>query len=201
MIAKQRTRLTRPGVGDHQAAFGSAFQRVTFVIDQRRLHAEERTCCRTGFQLGSARQRRDHETASFGLPPGIDHRTFLVADFFPVPLPRFRVNWLAHGTENAQRRTVGTLDRFIAFRHQRADRRGCGIENIDLMLVHHLRHTGRRRPVGYAFKHQRGRTAGQRAVQQVTVSGHPAHIGGAPVDITRMIIKDIFKGQRRVHQI
>ena len=201
VIAKQRTRLTRPGVGDHQTAFGGPLQRVTFVIDQRRLHAEERTCCRTGFQLGSARQWCDHETASFGLPPGVDHRAFLVADLLPVPLPRFRVNWLAHGTENAQRRTVGAFDRFIAFRHQRANRRGRGIENIDLMLVHHLRHTGRRRPVRYAFKHQRGRAAGQRAVQQITVSGNPTHISGAPVDIARMIIKDIFKGQRRIHQI
>ena len=201
VIAKQRARLTRPGVGDHQAAFGSAFQRVTFVIDQRRLHAEERTRCRTGFQLGSAWQWRDHETASFGLPPGVDHRAFLVADLLPVPLPRFRVDWLAHGAENTQRRTVGAFNRFIAFRHQRAN--GCwrGIENIDLMLIYHLRHTGRRRPVRYTFKHQRGRAAGQRAVQQVTVSGNPAHIGGTPVDIARMIIKDIFKGQRRVHQI
>ncbi|CZW34039.1 Uncharacterised protein [Enterobacter cloacae] len=102
VIAEQGTRLTRPGVSDHQVAFGGAFQRVAFVIHQRRLHAEERTGCGTGLQLRGARHRGDHEAAGFGLPPGVHHRAFLVADFLPVPLPGFRVDWLTHGTEDAQ---------------------------------------------------------------------------------------------------
>ncbi|CZZ75718.1 Uncharacterised protein [Enterobacter hormaechei] len=102
VVAKQRARLTRPGVDDHQVAFGGPFLRIAFVIHQRRLHAEERTGCGTRFQLGGARHRGDHKTAGFGLPPGVHHRAFLVADFLPVPLPGFRVDGLTHGTEDAQ---------------------------------------------------------------------------------------------------
>ncbi len=69
------------------------------------------------------------------------------------------------------------------------------------MFIHYLAHARRGRPVWHAFKHQRGGAAGQRAVQQVAVTGDPAHIGGAPVDIARMIIKDVFEGSRRIHQV
>ena len=102
VIAEQGTRLTRPRVRDHQVAFGGPFQRVAFVIHQRRLYAEERTRCRARFQLRGARHRGDHKAAGFGLPPGVHDRAFLVADFLPVPLPGFRVDWLTHGTEDAQ---------------------------------------------------------------------------------------------------
>ncbi|SAI57474.1 Uncharacterised protein [Enterobacter bugandensis] len=102
VIAKQRARLARPGVCDHQVTLGSAFLRITFVIHQRRLHAEERTGCRAGLQLRGARHWGDHEAAGFGLPPGVHHRALLVTDFLPVPLPGFRVDGLAHGAEDAQ---------------------------------------------------------------------------------------------------
>ncbi|SAA50275.1 Uncharacterised protein [Enterobacter cloacae] len=96
VIAEQGPRLARPGVDDNQVTFGGPVQRVAFVIHQRRLDAEERTGCRAGFQLRGARHRGDHKAAGFGLPPGVHHRTFLVADFLPVPLPGFRVNGLTH---------------------------------------------------------------------------------------------------------
>ncbi len=102
MIAEQGTRLSRPGVDDHQVAFGSTFLRVAFVIHQRRLHAKERLSCGAGFQPRSAGHWGDHKAAGFGLPPGVHHRALLVADFLPVPLPRFRVDRLAYGSENTQ---------------------------------------------------------------------------------------------------
>ena len=201
MIAKQRSRLAWPRINNHQVAFGRAFQRITFVIDNRRLHAKERTGCGTGFQLGSARQWGDHESPGFGLPPGIDDRTFFVADLLPVPLPRFRVDWLANGTQDAQRRTVSTFNRFIAFCHQSADGGRRGIQNIDLVLIHNLRHTRRGRPVGHAFEHQRGCAAGQRTVQQVAVPGYPTHVSGTPIDIALMVVKHVLKGGCGVDQI
>ena len=45
VVAEQGTRLARPGIGDHQIAFGGPVQRITFVIHQRRLYAEERLSC------------------------------------------------------------------------------------------------------------------------------------------------------------
>ncbi|CCJ99693.1 hypothetical protein BN130_2403 [Cronobacter malonaticus 507] len=201
MIAKQRTRLAWPGVGNDQVAFRRALLQIAFVIHQRWLHAEERTRGGTGFEFGRAWQRRNHEAAGFGLPPGVDHRAFFIADFLPVPLPRFRVNRLADGTENAQRRTVSPVDSLVAFRHQRANGRRRGIENIHLVLIHHLRHTVGGGPVRHAFKHQRGGAAGERPVEQIAVASHPAHIGGAPVDIARMVVKGVEECGRCVNQI
>ncbi|SAG08534.1 Uncharacterised protein [Enterobacter hormaechei] len=201
VVAEQGTRLSRPGIDDHQVALGGPFLRIAFVIHQRRLHAEERTGGRTGFQLCGARHRGDHEATGFGLPPGVHHRALLVADLLPVPLPGFRVDRLAHGAEDAQGRAVGPFDGFIAFRHQRADRRWRGVENVDLMLINHLAHTRRGRPVRYAFKHQRRCAAGQRAVQQVAMTGDPAHVGGTPVDVAGMVVEDVFKGGGRINQI
>ncbi|MNS56604.1 hypothetical protein D3C72_894660 [compost metagenome] len=201
VIAKQGTRLARPRVGDHQVAFGRAVERVAFVIHQRRLHAEERTGSGTGFQLSGTRQRGDHETTGFSLPPGVHYRTFFVADFLPVPLPGFRVNRLANRAENTQGRAVGAFDGFVAFSHQGANGGWGGIKNVDLVLIDHLTHTGRRRPIRYAFEHQRGRAAGQRAVQQIAVTGDPADVGGTPVNVALVIVKNVFKGRCRVNQI
>ena len=194
VVAKQRARLARPGIGDRQVPLGRAFQRRAFVIHQHRLDAEEGTRGGTGLQLDGAGQRGDHKAAGFGLPPGVHHRALLVADLLPVPLPGFRVNRFADGAENAQGRAVGAFDGLIALRHQRADRRRGGIKNVDLMLIDHLAHTRRGRPVRYPFEHQRRRAAGQRAVEQVAMAGDPTDVGGAPVDVARMIVEHVFKG-------
>ena len=69
------------------------------------------------------------------------------------------------------------------------------------MFVDHLAHTRRGRPVRDAFKHQRGGATGQRTVQQVAVPGDPAHVGGTPVDVARVVVEDVFEGSGRVDQI
>ena len=201
VIAKQRSRLARPRVGNHQVAFGRAFQRITLVIDNRRLYAKERTGCGTRFQLGGTRQRGDHESTGFGLPPGIDDRAFFVADLLPVPLPCFRVNRLANGTQDTQRGAVSAFNRFITFCHQGADGGRRGIQNIDLVLVHNLRHTRRGWPVWHAFEHQRGCAAGQWTIQQVAVPGYPTHVSGTPINIALMVVKHVLKGGCGIDQI
>ncbi|WP_346352847.1 hypothetical protein [Klebsiella pneumoniae] len=88
MIAKQRTRLTRPeSVIASCCSSVAPFQRVTFVID-RRLHAEERTVAEPAFQLGSASSGVIMKSP-VSVCHRIDHRTFLVADFFQYHSPRF----------------------------------------------------------------------------------------------------------------
>ncbi|SAF30017.1 Uncharacterised protein [Enterobacter cloacae] len=69
------------------------------------------------------------------------------------------------------------------------------------MFVDHLTHPRRGRPVWHALKHQRCCATGQRAVQQVAVPGHPAHVGGTPVDVARMVVEDVFEGGCRIDQI
>ena len=69
------------------------------------------------------------------------------------------------------------------------------------MLIDDLAHTRRGWPVRHPFEHQSGGAAGQRAVQQIAVAGDPADIGGAPVNIARVVIENVFKGGGRVDQI
>ncbi len=33
------------------------------------------------------------------------------------------------------------------------------------------------------------------------MTGDPAHVGGAPVDVARMVVENVFKGRGRVNQI
>ena len=201
MVAEQGTRLAGPGVGDGEVALGGAIQRQAFVIHQHRLDAEERTRRGAGLQLDCARQRGDHKAAGFGLPPGVHHRALLVTDLLPVPLPGFRVNRFADRAKNAQRGAVCAFDSFVAFRHQGANSRRGGIENADLMLIDDLAHARRRRPVRHPFEHQGGGAAGQWAVQQIAMAGDPAHVGGAPINIARMVVENVFKGGGRIDQI
>src|SRR5690606_21914762 len=69
MVTVHGTGLARPAVNNHQVTFGRAFQNHTGVIHQRRLHTKERTGSRTGFGIGCARQRGNHDAAGFSLPP------------------------------------------------------------------------------------------------------------------------------------
>ena len=41
MIAEQRTCLTRPGIDDHQVAFGGTLEQVAQVVQQNSATAEE----------------------------------------------------------------------------------------------------------------------------------------------------------------
>ena len=47
--------------------------------------------------------------------------------------------------------------------------------------------------IGYTFIHHCGRPIRQRAIRDVAVTGYPADVSCAPVDITRSIIEDIVK--------
>lgn len=42
---------------------------------------------------------------------------------------------------------------------------------------------------------------GQRSVNNVGVSGDPADVGGAPVNFARVVVEDVFKSRRRVHEV
>jgi hypothetical protein len=52
---------------------------------------------------GDSGQIADQHTACFCLPPGIDNRTFALADMFVVPLPGFLIDGFAHRTQDAER--------------------------------------------------------------------------------------------------
>ena len=125
----------------------------------------------------------------------------MIADDAVIPFPGFRINRLANRAQQAQRGAAGRFDRSLAGAHQSANGRGRGIKNIDLMLVDDLPEAAGGGVSRHAFKHQRRRAIGQRSVENIAMAGHPADIGGAPVDIAVMIIEDILMRHRREDEI
>ncbi len=118
-----------------------------------------------------------------------------------IPFPRFRVDRLTNGPENAQAFPAGGLQRLRTFAHQRPQGSRRCIENVDVMLVDHLPEARSVRVIGHPFENQRGRAIGQRAIDDITMPSHPPDIGGAPVDFTVTVIEHVFVRQRGLQQI
>ncbi len=201
MVAIDRAHLAGPGIGDAEIAASGTFDDLPRGIEELRDHAEERQRGGAGLEFGRAGERRDQNAAGLGLPPGIDNRAAAVADHAMIPLPRLRIDRLADGAQQPQRFAARFLHRLIARLHQRADRGRRGIEGVDLVLVDDIPEARHGRVIRHAFEHQRGGAVRKRPVNDVTVTRHPADIGGAPVNIALVIIEDILVRDRGVDQI
>ena len=105
------------------------------------------------------------------------------ADVLAVPEPRLGVDRLADRAEQPQRRQVELRRDVVAPLHERPDRGGRGVEDRDLVLLDDLPPAALVRGVGRALVDHLGRAVGQRSVDDVGVAGHPADVGGAPVDV------------------
>ena len=99
VIAKNRPHHARPGMLHDQIATLVVAYRVAIEIHHIRQNAGEGLGGGTGLGGNCARQRRDHESAGFRLPPGIDDRAALAANHPVVPHPSFRVNRFANGAQ------------------------------------------------------------------------------------------------------
>ena len=91
--------------------------------------------------------------------------------------------------------------RRVACLHQRADRGRRRVDGVDLVLVADLPEPRHARIVRHALEDHRGRAVRERAVDDIAVSGHPADVGGAPVDVALVVVEHILVGQRGVDQI
>ena len=69
------------------------------------------------------------------------------------------------------------------------------------MLVDDLPKPRGVRVIGHALEHQGRGAVGERPIDDVAVPGHPADIGGAPVDLAVAVVEDVFVGHRRVDEI
>ena len=89
----------------------------------------------------------------------------------------------------------------IAAGHQRADGGGSGIKNVDIVAVNNIADPLIVRVVGHPFEHHAGGAVGQRTVDQISMPGNPAHIGGAPVHLPRVVIEGQLVGQRGIDHV
>ena len=202
VVAENRAHLAWPGPRDDERAFGLAVQHLAaFGVDDLRLDAEERQGCGAGLQVGCAGQRRDHVAARFGLPPGVDDRAAALADHLVIPDPGFRIDRLADRAEHTQTVTARLLDMLVPGALQRADGGRRRIEDVDLVLVDDLP-AARGGGIGrQTLEHQGLGAIRERPVDDVAVSGDPADVCRAPIDVAVVVVEDVFVRHRRVDEI
>ena len=126
-----------------------------------------------------------------------------LADDVVVPVPGLWVDRLTDGAEQLSALESRTFQRTHCLcPHQRADRRWRGVELRSPLC---FSHTSQKRPgvrvCWHAFEHDGGRAVRKRAIDDIAVAGDPAHIGGAPEDVTLFVVEHGFHGQRGVDQI
>src|SRR5262249_10228832 len=114
VVAEYGAHLSGPAVGDAQIARSRSLDHLAVGIDDLRDAAEDGQRCRPGLKPDRARQRRDQDSAGFGLPPGVDDRAAAVSAPAVIPLPGFRIDRLADRSEQSQRCARGLLPRGVA---------------------------------------------------------------------------------------
>ena len=78
----------------------------------------------------------------------------------------------------------------VTLAHEGADRRWRAVQDCDLQLFDDGPPAIPRRGVGGSLVHHLCRAVAERTINNVAVSGHPANVGGAPVDVVGLDIKD-----------
>ena len=69
------------------------------------------------------------------------------------------------------------------------------------MLIDDFTHAAVGRIARHAFKHQRSGTVRQRAVDDIAMPGHPAHVGRTPVDFALLIVEHVLMRHGGVSQV
>ncbi len=184
-----------PWAADDEQAAVAGGDGMAFFGDDFRLDAEEGAGGGAGLGGDCAGDGRDEDGAGFGLPPGVDDGAAVVADLLAIPHPRFGIDGLADGAEQAERVELELFDVLVAPLDEGADGGGRGVEDGDLVVVDDLPEAGEVGPVGRAFVHEHGCAVLQRAVDDIGVAGDPADVGRAPVDVFVAEVEDVLGGE------
>ena len=154
-----------------------------------------------GFVVYHTGQGCDQDPAVLRLPPGVDDGAALAADHLPVPEPGLRVDRLADGAEQAQRRKVVPRGIVLSHLHERPDQRRRGVVGVDPVALDDL-------PVavpvgirGVTLVEDARRAVVERRVDDVGVPGHPADVGRTPPDRVVVDVEDPLVRDRRVHEV
>jgi hypothetical protein len=200
-ILEDRAQHRRPRPLQHQETAFVRLHRLAGGVDDVGFHAEERQRAGAGLRRRRAGKRRDHDAAGLRLPPGVDDRAALLADHAVVPHPRFGVDRLADRAEQAQRGQIEAIRMLVAPPHERPQCGRRGVEDRDAVALDDLPEPSRVRNVRRAFVHDDRRAVQQRAVDDVRMARHPAHVRGAPVDVVVLQIEHHLRGQIRADHV
>ena len=118
-----------------------------------------------------------------------------------IPHPCFRIDGLAHGAEQPDRRQVVLAGVFVAELHERAYGRRCGVEHGDLVVLADFPEAPRIGNHRRALIDNRGRAHGQGAISDIGMARDPADIGGAPEYIVILQIEHPEVGLNGIEQV
>ena len=202
VIAPDRTQHRRPGPLDDQITAGIGFfDGPTFVVDDVREYPRQRARARSGLGRRDARDRRNHDRACFGLPPGIDDRATFLADDAVVPHPGFGIDRLADGAEEPQFRQLVAARYVVAEPHERAYGGRRRVENRDAVRFADLPEAPAVGVIRRALVHHDRRARGERSISDIGVTGDPDDIRGTPEHVVFLQIEAPAARQLGIQQI
>ena len=175
--------------------------RLAVLVQHLGLDAGQRQGRAAGLGRRRAGERRHHDSAGLGLPPGVDDGAAPAADDLAVPDPGLGVDRLTHRAQQPQAGQVVLLRMLVPEPHEGADGGRRGVEDGDLVPVDHVPEAVRSRRGGGALVHEGRRVVHQRAVDDVAVPGDPAHVRGAPVGVRVLQVEHPAGGERDVHRV
>ena len=168
---------------------------IALCINDVRLDSREGQGGRAWLGGGRSRERADHYATGFGLPPGVHDGAASTAHHIAVPHPGFRVDRFTDSAQQAQAAHVVLIRHRAATPHKGANGCRCGVENADPVFLDQLPERSRLRGARSTLVHHCGGAVRQRPINDVTVSGDPAHIGRTPKHIIVTDVENPLKGQ------
>ena len=153
------------------------------------------------FCISDPCHRAYHDPSCFSLPPGVDEMCMPSADTFMIPVPRLLIDRLTYRANHAKGRQIVALRILITGGHQGPDGSGGRVKNIHFVFFADLPKSGWIRECRDAFKHERSGTIQQRSIEDITMAGNPSDIRRTPINITRSVLKYIFKRVAGIHHI
>src|SRR5258706_10152368 len=96
---------------------------------------------------------------------------------------------------------VVLVGKFAARAHEGADGGRGSVEDVDRVPLDDGPEAAEVGKVGRAFVHERGRTVGERTVNDIGVASDPTDVGGTPVGVALADVEDVFRGDVRADQI
>ena len=201
-VAPDAAEHRRPRLVEDEVAVAAGAEGLGVVVDDLRGDTGQWGHRGSGFGGGDTGEWGDHDRAGLGLPPGVDDGGFVAADDLSEPAPRFGVDGLAHRSEEADRGQVVGVGDLAAPLHERPHEGGGGVVDGDAVLLDDVEVAVLVRGVGGAFVDDLGDAVREGSVDDVGVSGDPADVGGAPVDVlSRFVIEDVVVGVRGLGEV
>src|SRR6516165_2217716 len=186
-VFPDRLKRARPRIldADISSPAGALRNLVTHLVIDDWMNAGHAWPCTSRFHRMKRRDCAAKEATVFRLPPSVDDDRFTLAHDVVVPAPHRRLDGLAYRGHMLEmvmvlRRLLGTCTPKRSYRRRR------GVKDIDVKLFGDSPRTPGVRKGGEPLVHNRGGSERQGPVNDVGMTGYPADIGHAPIDVLRM---------------